>query len=149
MRRFTPEPLYLVDCREVHGGHQVRQFMGRWDRHLKSWVEQTDIHSLDIRYEDMLINWHKTFIKLANFPKLSTDTALVNQALTNTSIDRLKKLEDKGGGFMEKPNGCDRYFSSGKSGKRVERLSIEQQLRLFETLEEAMNHFSFEGPGNA
>lgn len=133
---------------EVHGGHQVRQFMVRWDRHLQSWVEQTNIHSLDIWYDDMLKNWHKTFIKLAEFLKISTDTELNNEALSNTSIDRLKKLEDKGDGFIEKPNGCDRFFSSGKSGKRAERLSIEQRLGLLETLEEAMNHFSFAGPEN-
>ena len=85
---------------------------------------------------------------MSQFLKLSTDAELVNHALTNTSIHRLKKLEDKGGGFMEKLNGYDRFFSSGKSWKRAEGLSIEQRLRLFETLEEAMNRFSYAGPEN-
>ena len=145
---FLLDPSASLVAGEGHGGHQVRQFMGRWDRHVRSWVDQTNIPSLVIRYEDMLTNGHKTFIKLAEFLKLPSDAELINQALTNTSIDRLKKLEDKGGGFKEKPDRCDRFFRSGKSGEGAEELSIEQRLRLYGDLGEVMNRFLYTGPDN-
>ena len=85
---------------------------------------------------------------MSEFLKLSTDAELVNHALTNTSIDRLKKLEDKGGGFKEKPDRCDRFFRSGKSGEGAEELSIEQRLRLYGDLGEVMNRFLYTGPDN-
>ena len=145
---FLLDPSASLVAGEGHGGHQVRQFMGRWDRHVRSWVDQTNIPSLVIRYEDMLTNGNKTFIKLAEFLKLPSDAELINQALTNTSIDRLKKLEDKGGGFKEKPDRCDRFFRSGKSGEGAEELSIEQRLRLYGDLGEVMNRFLYTGPDN-
>jgi aryl sulfotransferase len=145
---FLLEPSASLVSGEGHGGHQVRQFMGRWDRHVKSWVDQTNIPSLVIRYEDMLTHGQTTFMKLTEFLGLPSNGELVKQALTNTSIERLKKLEDESGGFQEKPDGCDRFFRSGRAGEGAERLTIDQRHRLFNNLEEVMNRFSYGGPDN-
>lgn len=142
---FLLDPSASLAAEEGHGGHQVRQFMGRWDQHVKSWVDQTEIPSLVIRYEDMLNNGQDTFLKLAEFLDLSSEIDLVNQALTNTSIDRLRKLEDDVGGFDEKPDGCERFFRSGKSGEGAEKLSIEQRRRLYKNLKAIMDRFSYTG----
>ena len=142
---FLLDPSASLVAGEGHGGHQVRQFMGRWDQHVKSWVDQTEIPSLVIRYEDMLNNGQDTFLKLAEFLDLSSEIDLVNQALTNTSIDRLRKLEDDVGGFDEKPDGCERFFRSGKSGEGAEKLSIEQRRRLYKNLKAIMDRFSYTG----
>ena len=75
---------------ERFGGHQVRQHMGRWDQHVRSWADQTQLPVLIIRYEDMLANGLETFTKAASFLGLPTDSKLIQQALDNTSIDRLK-----------------------------------------------------------
>lgn len=130
---------------EGHGGQQVRQFMGRWDKHVESWVDKTELNSLVIRYEDMLNDGQNTFLKLAKFLELTSDAELVNQAIANTSIERLKKLEDEVGGFDEKPDGCERFFRSGKSGEGAEKLSIEQRRRLYRNLKDVMDRFSYSG----
>ena len=122
--------------------------MGRWGQHVLSWVEQTQVPSLVIRYEDMLAKGPETFMALARFLELSDEPELVNKALENTSIDRLKKLEDEAGGFDEKPEGCERFFRSGRTGEGAEQLSIEQRRRLFSVMEEVMKRFSYDGPAD-
>ena len=145
---FLLDPSAGLVPHENHGGHQVRQHMGRWGQHVLSWVEQTQVPSLVIRYEDMLAKGPETFMALARFLELSDEPELVNKALENTSIDRLKKLEDEAGGFDEKPEGCERFFRSGRTGEGAEQLSIEQRRRLFSVMEEVMKRFSYDGPAD-
>lgn len=131
---------------ERFGGHQVRQHMGRWDQHVRSWADQTQIPILIMRYEDILSKGSEIFTELATFLGLPTDSKLIHQALENTSIDRLKKLEDNVDGFAEKPAGCERFFRSGRTGEGAEQLSIEQRKRLAKGLSEVMKRFEYEGP---
>ena len=83
---------------------------------------------------------------LTKFLDLPYEPDLVNKALENTSIDRLKKLEDQEGGFDEKPDGCERFFRSGRTGEGAERLDLEQRRRLFSKFNEVMKRFDYEGP---
>ena len=131
---------------ERFGGHQVRQHMGRWDQHVRSWADQTQLPVLIMRYEDMLSKGSETFTELATFLGLPNEAHLIDQALENTSIDRLKKLEEDVDGFAEKPAGCERFFRSGRTGEGAEKLSIEQRKRLAKGLSEAMKRFEYEGP---
>jgi hypothetical protein len=96
-------------------------------------------------YEDMLAKGPETFMALAQFFGLATEPALVEQALANTSIDKLKKLEEQVGGFVEKQEGCERFFRSGRTGEGAEQLSIEQRRRLAKGLAEVMQGFGYEG----
>ena len=130
---------------ERHGGHQVRQHMGRWDQHVRSWADQPELQVLVMRYEDMLAKGAETFMALAQFLGLATEPALVEQALAKTTIDKLKKLEEQVGGFVEKPEGCERFFRSGRSGEGGEQLSMEQRRRLAKGLAEVMQRFDYEG----
>ena len=131
---------------ELKGGNQVRQQMGRWDQHVKSWLEQKKLPVLAIRYEDMLAKGVETFTSLARFLDLSDDQNLIKTAIANTSIDRLKKMEDEVGGFVEKPNGCERFFRSGRTGEGAEQLTLEQRERLASALKSAMDPFGYDGP---
>ncbi|QNI55396.1 Sulfotransferase [Synechococcus sp. BIOS-E4-1] len=131
---------------ERFGGHQVRQYMGRWDQHVRSWADQTQLPVLIMRYEDMLAKGLETFTELATFLGLPNDDHLIDQALENTSIEKLKKLEEDVDGFAEKPVGCERFFRSGRTGEGAEQLSIEQRKRLAKGLSDTMKRFEYEGP---
>lgn len=134
---------------ERFGGNQVRQHMGRWDQHVHSWLDQKQIPVLAIRYEDMLTNGVETFTALAQFLGLPDDASLIETAISNTSIDRLRRMEDDLGGFVEKPEGCERFFRSGRIGEGVEQLTLEQRRRLASVLKLAMDRFDYEGPDGA
>ena len=142
---YLLDPTAALMPGERHGGHQVRQHMGRWDQHVRSWADQPELPLLVLRYEDMLAKGPETFMALAQFLELPTEPELVKQALANTSIEKLKKLEEQVGGFAEKPEGCERFFRSGRTGEGAEQLSIEQRMRLAKGLGEIMERFDYEG----
>ncbi len=133
---------------ERFGSHQVRQHMGRWDQHVRSWADQTQLPVLIMRYEDMLAKGLKTFTNLVKFLGLPNEPNLIQKALDNTSIDRLKKLEEDVDGFAEKPAGCERFFRSGRTGEGAEQLTIEQRQRLEKNLSATMKRFGYTGPTN-
>jgi aryl sulfotransferase len=134
---------------ERFGDNQVRQHMGRWDQHVDSWLQQKQIPLLAIRYEDMLANGVETFTALAKFLGLPDDGALIKNAINNTSIDRLRTMEDELGGFVEKPEGCERFFRSGRTGEGAEQLTLEQRRRLASAFKRGMDRFGYEGPDGA
>ena len=142
---YLLDPTAALMPGERHGGHQVRQHMGRWDQHVRSWADQPELPLLVLRYEDMLAKGPETFMALVQFLDLPTEPELVKQALANTSIEKLKKLEEQVGGFAEKPEGCERFFRSGRTGEGAEQLSIEQRMRLAKGLGEIMERFDYEG----
>jgi len=142
---YLLDPTAALMPGERHGGHQVRQHMGRWDQHVRSWADQPELPLLVMRYEDMLAKGPETFMALAQFLDLPKEPALVEQALANTSFEKLKKLEEQVGGFAEKPEGCERFFRSGRTGEGAEQLSIEQRMRLAKGLGEIMERFDYEG----
>ena len=141
---YLLDPTAALVPGERHGGHQVRQHMGRWNQHVRSWADQSELPVLVMRYEDMLAKGAETFMALAKFLDLPAEPDLVEQALANTSIDKLKKLEAQVGGFGEKPEGCERFFRSGRTGEGAEQLSMEQRRRLAKGLAEVTQRFDYE-----
>ena len=127
---------YLLDdeaalCRSrKRGGQQVRQFMGSWANHLRSWTDQDAIPVLVLRYEDLLMAPERKFQRLAAFLELPADSGLIAAAAFNTRFDKLRAKEDEEGGFQERPSGCERFFRSGRSGEGREQLSADQLERL-------------------
>jgi hypothetical protein len=118
-------------CRSrKRGGQQVRQFMGSWANHLRSWTDQDAIPVLVLRYEDLLMAPEREFQRLAAFLELPADWNLIAAAAFNTRFDTLRAKEDEEGGFQERPSGCERFFRSGRSGEGREQLSADQLERL-------------------
>jgi hypothetical protein len=118
-------------CRSSkRGGQQVRQFMGTWANHVHSWVDQDQIPVLLLRYEDLLAQPEGQFSRLASFLALPDGQALIAEAVANTRFDKLKAKEEEEGGFHERPQGCERFFRSGRSGEGYETLSDAQLQRL-------------------
>lgn len=131
-------------CRSSkRGGQQVRQFMGTWANHGQSWVDQQLIPVLLLRYEDLLANPNTEFTRLAHFLDLPTDEVLISEAVTNTRFDKLRAKEEEEGGFREKPEGCERFFRSGRSGEGREQLTAEQILQLEEAFSETLIRFGY------
>jgi len=131
-------------CRSSkRGGQQVRQFTGSWAKHVQSWVDQQAIPVLLLRYEDLLSEPEAHFSRLASFLDLPTDEALVAQAVANTRFDKLKAKEEREGGFRERPDGCERFFRSGRSGEGRDQLTPEQLQRLEVAFADTLQRFGY------
>ena len=132
-------------CRSSkRGGYQVRQFMGSWANHVHSWVDQEWIPVLLLRYEDLLVQPEQVFRRLALFLDLPTEEALITEAVVNTRFDKLRAKEEEEGGFRERPEGCERFFRSGRSGEGQERLSEEQWGQLQDRFSETLTRFRYQ-----
>ena len=126
-------------CRSSkRGGQQVRQFMGTWANHVHSWLDQQQIPVLLLRYEDILAESQLQFSQLARFLELPADPELIAEAVRNTSFQALRAKEEQEGGFHERPDGCERFFRSGRSGEGQEELTAEQLAQLEEAFAETL-----------
>ena len=134
-------------CRSSkRGGQQVRQFMGSWANHVQSWVDQQQIPVLLLRYEDLLVQPEHHFRRLATFLDLPAEEPLIREAVANTRFDKLRSKEDEEGGFHERPEGCERFFRSGRSGEGQEQLTGEQLQQLEETFAATLHRFGYGEP---
>ncbi len=134
-------------CRSSkRGGQQVRQFMGSWANHGQSWVDQQQIPGLLLRYEDLLVQPEQHFRRLATFLDLPAEEPLIREAVANTRFDKLRAKEDAEGGFHERPEGCERFFRSGRSGEGQEQLSADQLSQLEDTFSSTLKRFGYEVP---
>jgi aryl sulfotransferase len=118
--------------------------MGSWANHVHSWVDQEWIPVLLLRYEDLLIQPEQEFRRLALFLDLPTDEPLISEAVANTRFDKLRAKEEEEGGFRERPEGCERFFRSGRSGEGRERLSVEQWGQLQDRFSETLTRFHYQ-----
>ena len=134
-------------CRSgKRGGQQVRQFMGTWAHHVRSWVDQREIPVLLLRYEDLLAQPEEHFGRLAGFLELPTEPELIHHAAANTRFEKLRAKEEEEGGFHERPDGCERFFRSGRSGEGVEQLSADQLAQLEVAFSSCLKRFGYAPP---
>jgi aryl sulfotransferase len=134
-------------CRSSkRGGQQVRQFMGTWANHVHSWADQQQIPVLLLRYEDLLAEPQLQFSQLARFLELPAEPELIAEAVRNTSFQTLRSKEEQEGGFHERPDGCERFFRSGRSGEGKEELTAEQLAQLEEAFAETLEQNGYIEP---
>jgi len=132
-------------CRSSkRGGQQVRQFMGTWANHVHSWLDQQEIPVLLLRYEDLLAKPQSQFSQLASFLELPKQPEFIAEAVRNTSFQKLQSKEEKEGGFSERPDGCHRFFRSGRSGEGREQLTCEQLSQLDKAFESTLRRFGYD-----
>ena len=131
-------------CRSSkRGGPQVRQFMGTWANHVHSWVDQHHIPVLLLRYEDLLNEAQAQFSRLACFLDLPAEPELIAEAVVKSNFETLRAKEEREGGFHERPNGCERFFRTGRSGEGRLTLTSDQFARLTGAFAVSLKHFGY------
>ena len=126
-----------------HGGPQVRQFTGTWANHVHSWVDQKQIPVLLLRYEDLLNEAQAQFSRLACFLDLPAEPELIAEAVVKSNFETLRAKEEREGGFHERPNGCERFFRTGRSGEGRLTLTSDQFARLTGAFAVSLKHFGY------
>ena len=99
-----------------------------------------------LRYEDLLAQPEEHFGRLAGFLDLPTEPEWIHQAAANSRFEKLRAKEQEEGGFHERPDGCDRFFRSGRSGEGVEQLSADQLAQLEDTFSTTLKRFGYAVP---
>lgn len=121
---------------------QVRQQLLSWSQHVQSWVSIPSINVLVLRYEDMLAQPFATFSKAMNFLNLNVDDQHLEQAIMETSFNKLQQFEQRFG-FKEKPNIEGQFFRKGIVGDWKNTLSDDQVQRIINDHQEMMHAYGY------
>jgi len=122
---------------------QVRQFLGDWDYHVNSWINQNKIPKLIIKYEDLLENPFFHFKSLVKFLNIQVKDNLINQAISNSEFKNLQNKEKSEGGFLETTEYSSQFFRLGKSGEGIKKLNDAQIERIVKKFSQTLKNFDY------
>lgn len=123
-------------------GPQLEQPIGSWSGHAASWIDESGLDPLVMRYEDMLADPAAALRTMAAHIGWEAPDAVVAQAVARTRFDHLAAREAREG-FVEKAAITERFFHTGKAGTWREILSPELAARIERDHGEMMARFGY------
>ena len=124
--RFMLNKFATLNQSDDSCGYQIRQFIGRWDDHVNSWVDQKQLPVLLIKYEDLKENAEMQFSRILSFLKIPIIENILKEVVEECKFSNLKKKEMEEGGFLERINPNTRFFRSGVVGEGKKYLTKKQ-----------------------
>lgn len=124
------------------GAETVRQRIGDWSSHVRSWTRSAGLRRLVIRYEDMLTTAATTFAKVVAFLGLASDDARLRRAIEASSFSSLAGQE-AARGFIERSGSARRFFRRGTAGGWREVLSPAQVAAVINRHRPVMTEFGY------
>lgn len=122
--------------------NQVPQWMGSWSSHVRSWVDESQLPLLVVRYEDLSADPAHTFALAVAFVGLPLDQARLDKAVRFSRFETLRQQERQHG-FREKTQASESFFRKGKAGDWRETLSAEQIARIESDHAVVMQRFGY------
>lgn len=134
---------YSIASKDGRGSDgQVRQTLGCWSGHARSWIDQDSFPTLALRYEDMLADPARAFGRAAAFLELDKGPEEIARAIKETAFDTLQRLESERG-FAERPSLSKQFFRKGRAGSWREELPEEWSRKLIDAHGETMRRFGY------
>lgn len=127
---------------EANKEKQLRQKLLSWSLHVQSWVANSNLNLLVLRYEDMFYKPIETFSKAMKFLNLELKPAQIEKAIDDSSFSKLQQFE-KRFGFKEKPAIEGQFFRKGIVGDWKNTLSQEQITRVINDHKEMMQVYGY------
>lgn len=108
----------------------IYDLLGRWDDHIHTWTHAGGLPLHMVRYEDLLTSPGKTMrALLEKFLRVKVDGPKLARAVKATSFEAMKRQEESLG-FVERPQGMQKFFARGQAGVWRDDLSPAQVGRL-------------------
>ena len=127
----------------LRGKEQLPQPLGSWNGHVLSWLDQTEIPTLAMRYEDMLSAPTACLAKVAMHLGIDTAEAHLHAAVVATGFDILS-IQENASGFRERQTSAmAAVFRQGRSGGWREQLSAAQADRIVDRHGAVMARFGY------
>jgi hypothetical protein len=134
---------YSMHSAKGRGSEFLPVAIGTWSGHVLSWLDQTEVPLLLVRYEDMLGNPAKELGKVAGIAGIKADQSALKAAAESCSFGHLRDAEEREG-FSEKPDGINRFFRSGRSGTGSERLTDDQRAAVLRIAQQTMERLGYD-----
>jgi len=122
--------------------NQLRQKLGTWSQHVKSWVDQGNIPVHVMRYEDMQNDTFQTFQSAVRFLKLDKPDESIQKAIELSDLSVLQAQEQKKG-FREKSIKAASFFRKGSIGEGSKVFSKQQQHQIIDNHVDILQRFGY------
>jgi aryl sulfotransferase len=122
---------------------QLRQRLGAWSEHVRSWVDETPFPVEVVRYEDLAADPVATFgraLRCAGFANV--DGERVAEAVERAGFRRLREAE-RHHGFPEQLFGTRQFFRRGEAGSWPEELQPEVAAGIADDHADVMARFGY------
>ena len=127
--------------------NQLRQILGSWSDHVKSWTEQKQIPVHVIRYEDMIQDPFLSFKQAVKFMEIEKTDDEIKKAIRYSDFKILSEQE-KESGFKEKMIKSKSFFRKGKIGDWRKHLSDDIVNLVIEKHKDVMGKFEYLNENN-
>lgn len=101
---------------------QLRQRLLSWSNNIKSWVDESNLPIIVLRYEDMKSDTLASFSKVLRFIDIKASEDEILEAIGFSDIREMQKQEAEKG-FKEKPANATLFFRKGEAGSWRKELS--------------------------
>jgi hypothetical protein len=136
-------PAYAF-CQRIDRLHnQLSQNLSTWSGHVKSWVDDSGLPVLVMRYEDMHKKPIEVFSRAITFIGLGKSQKEIEIALEHASFSRLKQQEEEKG-FSEKSVGSAIFFRKGIVDDWQNVLTKEQIRQIVDEHSDMMKRFGYD-----
>jgi hypothetical protein len=126
----------------ARSNRQLPQRLGSWSGHVCSWVDQSDLRILVVRYEDMIQQTDETFAHLLRFAGLDADAGRVRRAVEFSSFEKLQ-AQEASHGFKEKQPSAASFFRKGTTSSWRKSLSVNQIRQIISDHQPTMRRFGY------
>ncbi|CAN5374618.1 sulfotransferase domain-containing protein [soil metagenome] len=103
----------------------IAQRLGHWSAHVTSWIDESGLAPLVVRYEDMHADLAGTLARMADYIGWTTSPEAIAGAIEASRFDRLAAQEQQIS-FSEMPDTASQFFVSGRAGGWRDILTPEQ-----------------------
>jgi len=121
---------------------QLRQRLLTWSNHAKSWVDESSLPVIVLRYEDMKTDTFSTFSKVLKFIGIEATDEEIIKAIGYSDIKEMQKQEAEKG-FKEKPANATSFFRKGEAGSWRSELSEDLVKKICADHREMMIRFGY------
>jgi aryl sulfotransferase len=126
---------------------QLRQQLGAWSGHVRSWVDESGLPIVVIRYEDLRADTENLFAEIVRFCGLPYNPDRVRKAVAFSDFRELQRQEREAG-FRERPALASApFFRQGAAGAGRQTLTQAQVQLILETHGETMQRFGYDVRG--
>ena len=130
-------------CGKTHRLYnQLRQKLGTWSQHVKSWMDQKLIPVHVMRYEDMRRDPFTAFQSAVHFLELDKSDEEIRQALEFSALDVLQQQENQAG-FREKMIRAQSFFRKGSLGEGYHVFSRQEKDKIIQEHMEVLQRFDY------
>lgn len=133
---------YALCAKQGKLHNQLRQLLGSWSEHVKSWTEQKELSVHLMRYEDMVKTPEETFTKAVRYIGLKHSKKEITEAIKKSDFSVLS-TQEKEQGFKEKMIRSEAFFRKGKPGDWKNHLTDEMVNQIVSTHKETMIKYGY------